>query len=147
VPGPWNREKLPGNHALIWLYRGRFRSNTVANVNAFGPNKFTLKMNQNIDLGAGQTTATEGGYTFQQGQRYHLHYVYDAEHETISVELSTGGTVVKKLTMDGTAQNRALTIPASGMICEFGHYFGQEGPEVASPGWAYYDLRIEMVPY
>jgi len=33
------------------------------------------------------------------------------------------------------------------MNAEFGHYFGQEGPEVASVGWKYYDLRIEMVPY
>ena len=147
IPGPWNREKIPGNHALLWLYRGKFRSNTVANVNAFGPNKYTVKMNQNVDLPAGQTTAAEGGLTFQQGTRYHLHYVYDAEHEAISVEVSVNGQVLRRVAMSGTANAGKLTIPATGMVAEFGHYFGQEGPEVASPGWQYYDLRIEMVPY
>jgi hypothetical protein len=33
------------------------------------------------------------------------------------------------------------------MKVEFGHYPGQEGPEVPSYGWKYSDLRIEMVPY
>ncbi|HYN19464.1 MAG TPA: hypothetical protein VE078_00775, partial [Thermoanaerobaculia bacterium] len=44
IPGPWNLEKVPGNHGIIWLYRGKFRSNSIVNVNAFGPNKFTIKM-------------------------------------------------------------------------------------------------------
>jgi len=29
---------------------------------------------------------------------------------------------------------------------EFGHFPGQEGPEIPSWGWSYYDLRVEMVP-
>jgi len=37
TPGPWNAKNPSGNHALLWMHRGRFRSNTVANVNAFGP--------------------------------------------------------------------------------------------------------------
>lgn len=147
VPGPWNPEKVPGNHAIVWLYRGKFRSNTVANVNAFGPNKYTVKMNQNVDLPAGQITAAEGSLTFQQGQRYHLHYVYDAENGVVTATVSAAGQTLRSISAAATATNRHLTVPAAGMIAEFGHYFGQEGPEVASIGWKYYDLRIEMVPY
>lgn len=147
VAGPWNREKTPGNHGIVWLYRGRFRGNTVTNVNAFGPNKFTVKANQNVDLGAGMVTNAEGGLTFVQGQRYHVHYVYDAESQLVTTTVSSGGQVLRSITMAGTASGRILTVPATGMVAEFGHYFGQEGPEVAWPGAKYYDLRIEMVPY
>jgi len=147
VPGPWNPEKVPGNHAIVWLYRGKFRSNTVANVNAFGPNKYTVKFNQNVDLPAGQITAAEGSLTFQQGTRYHLHYVYDAENALVTATVSSGGQTLRSISAAATAANRHLTVPAAGMNAEFGHYFGQEGPEVASVGWKYYDLRIEMVPY
>lgn len=146
VPGPWNREKTPGNHGIVWLYRGKFRSNTVTNVNAFGPNKYTVKANQNVDLGAGDVTAAEGSLTFVEGQRYHVHYVYDAENQLVTTTVSSGGQVLRTISMAGTASGRRLTVPSNGMIAEFGHYFGQEGPEVASPGWRYYDLRIEMIP-
>ncbi|HEV8237860.1 MAG TPA: hypothetical protein VGS57_00655 [Thermoanaerobaculia bacterium] len=146
VPGPWNREKTPGNHAIVWLYRGKFRSNTVANINAFGPNKYTVKASQNIDLEAGNLTASEGALTFQQGTKYHVHYVYDAENALVTTTVSSGGQTLRSLTMAATAGGRALTVAATGMIAEFGHYYGQEGPEVASPGWKYFDLRIEMIP-
>jgi hypothetical protein len=32
-------------------------------------------------------------------------------------------------------------------MVDFGHYPGQEGPEVPDYGWTYYDFRVEMVPY
>ena len=149
VPGPWNREKVPGNHAIVWLHRGKFRSNTVANVNAFGPNKYTVKANQNVDLAAGSNTVAEGSLTFVEGQRYHLRYVYDAESQRITATVSSGGQVLKTIGMAGTAVGGRLTVPSTGMVAEFGHYFGQdpESPEVASPRWKYYDLRIEMTPY
>lgn len=147
VPGPWNREKIPGNHGIVWLYRGKFRSNTVTNVNAFGPNKYTVKANQNVDLSAGSVTSAEGSLTFVEGQRYHVHYVYDAENQLVTTTISSGGQVLKTISMAGTASGRHLTVPATGMTAEFGHYFGQEGPEVASPRWKYYDLRVEMTPY
>jgi hypothetical protein len=146
VPGPWNREKIPGNHAIIWLYRGKFRSNTVANVNAFGPNKYTVKMNQNVDLGAGQVTSNEMPLQLQQGQRYHLHYVYDAATNQITAEISSGGKLLKTLHATGTAQNNVLTVAPPKLNVEFGHFPGQEGPEIPSWGWSYYDLRVEMIP-
>lgn len=147
TPGPWNREKIPGNHAIAWVYRGKYRGNSVCNVNAFGPNKFTVKMNQNVDMPAGATTSDERSLTFEQGKKYHLHYIYDAENETITAEISSGGTVLQTLHGTGTAENRILTIPSTGVMAEFGHYPGQEGPEIPSYGWAYANLRIEMVPY
>lgn len=144
VPGPWNREKIPGNHAIIWLYRGKFRSNTIANVNAFGPNKYTIKMNQNVDLGPGEVTSNEVGLQLEQGKRYHLHYTYDATTNLITAEISSGGTKLKTFTMAGTASGHILAINPPALNVEFGHYPGQEGPEIASWGWSYYDLKVEM---
>lgn len=144
IPGPWNRERIPGNHAIIWLYRGKFRGNTVANVNAFGPNKYTIKMNQNVDLGAGQVTNGETGLQLEQGKRYHLRYVYDATSNRITAEVSHGGTTLKTLSMAGTASGNILTVHPPALNVEFGHYPGQEGPEIPSWGWSYHDLKVEM---
>jgi hypothetical protein len=104
-------------------------------------------VSQNIDLGAGDLTAAEGSLTLNQGQRYHVHYIYDAENGRVTATFSSGGQTLRTLSMATTALGRTLTVPSAGMIAEFGHNYGQEGPEVASPGWSYYDLRIEMVPY
>ena len=147
TPGPWNRAKTPGNHAILWLYRSKFRSNTIANVNAFSPPKLSFKAAQNIDLPAGSTTQDEQGFSWVQGQRYHLQYTYDAEHGTITAVISSGGTTLKTLTYPSTAPNRVLDVPATGLTAEFGHYANQEGPEVASYGWSYANLQITGVPY
>lgn len=148
VRGPWSTEKQPGNHGIIWLHRGSFRSNTIANFNTFGPNKYTVKFNQNIDLGAGQVTAAEGGLNLAQGKTYHLRYVYDAEKAIVTAQVSADGVVLRTITAAATTRARVLTIPAKGLVAEFGHFYGQEGPEVASPpGWKYSNLRVEMVPY
>lgn len=144
VPGPWNLERVPGNHAIIWLYRGKFRSNTVANVNAFGPSKFTIKMNQNVDLAPPQVTNAEAGLPLEQGTRYHLRYVYDATTNQITAEVSQAGTLLKTLRMAGTASGNILTVHPPALNVEFGHYPGQEGPEIPSWGWSYSDLKVEM---
>ncbi|HWN44342.1 MAG TPA: hypothetical protein VNW71_19110 [Thermoanaerobaculia bacterium] len=144
IPGPWNLEKVPGNHGILWLYRGKFRSNTVANVNAFGPSKFTVKMNQNVDLAPPQVTNSEAGLQLQQGKRYHLRYVYDATTNQITAEISQAGALLKTLKMAGTASGQILTVHPPALNVEFGHFPGQEGPEIPSWGWSYYDLRVEM---
>jgi len=39
-----------------------------------------------------------------------------------------------------------VDIPTSGLTAEFGHYANQDGPEVASYNWQYWNLRIEVIP-
>ena len=46
--------------------------------------------------------------------------------------------------MPGTASGQILAIHPPALNVEFGHYPGQEGPEIPSWGWSYYDLRVEM---
>ena len=145
VPGPWNRSKSPGNHAIVWLYREKFRGNTIANVNAFAP-KSSLKAAQNIDLGPGIAEAAEAGVAWEQGKRYHLKYIYDAQIRKVSVELSAGGQVIKRLELPATSPGGVLDIPSRGLIVEFGHWGFEPGPEVASYGWQYSNLKIEFVP-
>jgi hypothetical protein len=147
VPGPWSKVHVPGAHGLLWLHRGKFRSNTIGNLNAFGPNKFTFKFNQNLDLPAGDVTSAEGGVSLTQGQTYHVRYTYDAEARLITAVLSRNGTVLRTLTAAGTAAGRVLRVAASGIRAEFGHHHGQHEPEVGSPpGWSFSNLVVEMHP-
>ncbi len=143
--GPWSTKNPAGNHALLWLHRGKFRANTVANVNYYGPKKNFIKNNQNLDLPKTWNTNASGNVKLQTGQTYHFHYVYDATTEKIVITTSQNGRVLKTMRMDGSADNNTITVPASGLVTEFGHYHFQEGPEVASWGWSYSNLRVEMV--
>ncbi len=148
VPGPWNRAKIPGNHAILWLYRGRFRSNTIANVNAFSPPQVTLKAAQNINLPAHSDTHADQGVPWVQGQSYHLQYTYDAEHGNATAVLSSGGATVATVQIPATAPNGVLDLdPSTGIRAEFGHYSNQSGPEVATFGWQYLNLQIRVMPY
>jgi hypothetical protein len=147
IPGPWNLDKVPGNHGLIWLYRAKFRSNTIANVNAFSPPKMTLKAAQNINLSPPALTQNESGVPWVEGKRYHVKYTYDAENGQVLVALSSGGAAIKSFSYPATAPSRTLDVPARGLMVDFGHYANQPGPEVACFGWRFFDFRVEMVPY
>ncbi len=136
------------NHALIWVYRGKNRSNTIANMNAFGPARSTVKNTSNVDLSPPAVTAQETSMAFQQGTLYHIHYVYDAEHATITTTVSAGGVPAATMTQNATARNSILTIPAIGFNVQFGNTAAQAtAHEWPTYGWQYANLRIEMVPY
>ncbi len=143
--GPWSTKNPAGCHALLWLHRGRFRSDTIANTNYYGPKKNFVKNNQNLDLPKTWNTNASGNVKLQTGQTYHFHYVYDASAEKIVITVSQNGRVLKTMRMDGSADNNTITVPASGLVAEFGHYSFQSGPEVATWGWSYSNLRVEMV--
>ncbi|HEX3556942.1 MAG TPA: hypothetical protein VIA62_27270 [Thermoanaerobaculia bacterium] len=143
--GPWSTKNPAGCHALLWLHRGRFRSDTIANANYYGPKKNFVKNNQNLDLPKTWNTNASGNIRLQTGQTYHFHYVYDAATEKIVITTSQNGRVLKTMRMDGSADNNTITVPAAGLVAEFGHYSFQSGPEVATWGWSYSNLRVEMV--
>ena len=147
--GPWHKKTPHGNHAMIWLHRGRFRSDSVANVNAFGPKKSFIKMNQNVDLNKGNTN-TKTGLALQPNNQYHVRYTYDAVNKRVTTEVFEDGALIKKMEMPGTARNRTLAVPVFGyspkgsLFAEFGHYRNQHFPELPSYGWRYSNLRVEM---
>ncbi|HSS48543.1 MAG TPA: hypothetical protein VLX28_06325 [Thermoanaerobaculia bacterium] len=136
------------NHSLIWVYRGKNRSNTIANMNTFGPPRSTVKNNSNVDLAPPAVSSQETSMAFQQGTLYHIHYVYDAEHATITTTVSTGGLATATMAQNATAKNNILTIPAIGFNVQFGNTAAQAASgEWPTYGWQYANLRIEMVPY
>lgn len=145
TPGAWSKKNQSGAHALIWLHRGKFRSNTVANVNFFGPGKNRFRNNQNLDLPALSNTNGTAGMTLEKGRTYHFRYVYDAIAQSVEVTASLNDRVLKTIRMGGTASNHTITIPATGLVTELGHYSFQKGPEVATFGWRYSNLRVEMI--
>jgi len=148
VPGPWTASKPDGNHNLIWIHRGKYRSNTLANVNAFGPPRSGIKNTQNVDMAAKAVTMQEVPLTFQQGVSYHVRYVYDAEINRITITVTSGGATVSILEMNGSATNKTITVPGGGLFVQFGHTAAQAagGIEFPTYGWVYSNLRIEMTP-
>jgi hypothetical protein len=85
---------------------------------------------------------------FQQGVSYHVRYVYDAEINKITMTVSSGGTTVSILEMNGSAINKTIMVPAAGLFVQFGHTAAQAagGIEFPTYGWVYSNLRIEMTP-
>jgi hypothetical protein len=148
VPGPWTASKPEGNHNLIWIHRGKYRSNTLANVNTFGPPRSGIKNTQNVDMAARAVTMQEVPLTLQQGVSYHLRYVYDAEINKINLTVTSGGATVATFEMNGSALNQKITVPATGLFVQFGHTAAQAagGIEFPTYGWVYSNLRIEMIP-
>lgn len=148
VPGPWTATKPEGNHNLIWIHRGKYRSNTLANVNTFGPPRSQIKNAQNLDMAAKALTMQEVPMVFQQGVSYHIRYVYDAETNRITMTVTSGGATVSTLEMAGSVPGKVINVPATGLIVQFGHTAAQAagGIEFPTYGWVYSNLRIEMAP-
>ena len=145
VAGPWNPRFKQGAHNLIFFHRGRFRSNTLANVNAFGPKSYGFKSAQNLDLPARYSTSAKLGYEFKQGQTYHISLVYSAVDNKVTFGVYQNGTLLKGGQYDGSARNRSITVPGTGLVAEFGNYNNQALPEVSSLGWKYANLHVEIV--
>lgn len=147
-PGPWNATKPDGNHNLLWLHRGKYRSNTVANVNTFGPPRSGIKNTQNLDMAARALTQQEVPLVFQEGVTYHLKYVYDADANKINLTVTSAGATLATLDMDGSVLNKVISVPATGLVLQLGHTAEQAagGIEYPSYGWTWSNLLVEMQP-
>jgi hypothetical protein len=145
VAGPWNPRLKSGAHNLLFFHRGRFRGNTLANVNALGPSKSLLKINQNLDMPAHANTKTETGFAFVHGQRYHVKVVQEAATRIVELTLSQNGQTLRTLRFGGSVKGGAIEVPASGLVAEFGNYNNQGLPEVSSLAFAYENFRVEII--
>ena len=144
--GPWNTRNRSGAHGLLWMHRGKFRSNTLGNINALGPNKNQVKFNQNIGLPKGSVTNASTGFAFQQGHTYRIYYGYlPTENKTARLEVWENGVLLKKIEAKTTSGAFFIDIPKTGLIAEFGHNRGQHPPEVELPqGWLLSNFRLVM---
>ena len=145
VAGPWNPRLKSGAHNLLFFHRGRFRSDTLANVNALGPSKSLLKINQNLDMPAHANTKAESGFAFVHGQRYHVKVVQEAATRIVELTLSQDGQTLRTLRFGGSVKGGAIEVPASGLVAEFGNYNNQGLPEVSSLAFAYENFRVEIL--
>jgi len=144
IAGPWNPRLKKGAHNLIFFHRGRFRSNTLANINAFGPNNNKVKDAQNIDLPPHYITSVQVGYLFQQGQNYHISMLYNATTKNVDFGIFQGGQLVKGGHFSATASHQILAVPTTGLVAEFGNYNNQGLPEVSSLGWKFANFHVEI---
>jgi hypothetical protein len=145
VAGPWNPRYPKGAHNLLFLHRGRFRANTLANINAFGPGNNNTKSAQNVDLPAHSSTFTKFGLTFQQGQTYHISNLYDAVSRKVTYSIYQDGRLLKGGQYDATLRDSLIAVPWAGLVAEFGNYDDQPLPEVSSLGWKYANFHVEIV--
>ncbi|HEV2846611.1 MAG TPA: hypothetical protein VG477_17285, partial [Thermoanaerobaculia bacterium] len=145
VAGPWNSRLKSGAHGLMWFHRGKFRSNTVANINALGPGKSLVKINQNLDVPAGTVTNAKGALVFEQGKTYHARVAYDAANKSVALTISHNGSVLKTLPFAATAKGRVIEVSPNGLLAEFGHNNNQHLPEVSSIGWKFLNFRLELM--
>lgn len=149
-PGPWNKRQMSGNHALIFVHRGRFRSNTVSNVNAFGPGKAFVKMAQNVEMAKLTNTNAKMSILLQQNATYHFRYTFNAAAKNVTLEMFQDGELLRTSTMSTAPKIKFLSLPKAGMtpqgamFAEFGHNRGQHPPEMDSPGWLYTNFRAEI---
>jgi hypothetical protein len=144
IAGPWNPRLKKGAHNLIFFHRGRFRSNTLANINAFGPPNSKIKDAQNVDLPPHYTTSVELSYLFQQGQTYHIAMLYNATTKNVDFGVYQNGQLIKGGHFSATASHQILTVPATGLVAEFGNYNNQGLPEVSSLGWSFANFHVEI---
>jgi len=142
--GPWNSKQPQCAHNIAFFHRGRFRSNTFSNLNAFGPSRNWMKNNQNIDQPAGFNTNARIYFSWVRGSVYHIQYIFDAVAKMVHITNSVNGIVVGKIDMKATAENHILTVPSTGLMLEMGNLRGQVGCEVPSYGWKWANLRMEM---
>ena len=146
IVGPWNPRKKSGTHNMLWLHRGRFRSNTLGNLNAYGPSANVVKAQQNIDLPAHSYTQYKAGQTLTLGHTYHITHIYDAVNKAVTFILSENGHVLKNGRFNATSQGHILTVAATGLVAEFGNYDWQALPEVGSIGWSFANFRVVIQP-
>jgi len=144
--GPWNAGLSSGPHAVVWLHRGKYGSDTFANVNIHGPDKNKLRAVQNLDLtGFGLTTGDQQG-VYEPGHTYHYRMIYDAVAQRARQITTEGSRVVNDFAIEGTAKDHKIIVDTRGLTAVLGHASGLPF-EVTSYGWTYANMQIELVPF
>jgi hypothetical protein len=146
IVGPWNPRKKSGTHNMLFFHRGRFRSNTLGNLNAYGPSANVVKAQQNIDMPAHSYTQFKGGQVLTLGHTYHITHIYDAANKVVTFIMSENGHVLKQGRFDATAKGKVVTVASTGLVAEFGNYDWQALPEVGSIGWSFANFRVVIQP-
>ncbi|MCP4654254.1 MAG: hypothetical protein GY856_02425 [bacterium] len=140
--GGWNTAS-DANHAVVWFYRAdRWRSNTFAYVNLFGPQKNIAKMITNVDISP-SVDSVQKGAVFAEGATYRLHFEYDTGNDRIeALFTTTDGEEVVRLV--GTPTVNHIVTEDPGFSVVFGHTTDEAGPEVPTYGWQYANLCIRI---
>lgn len=143
--GPFNKRLPSGAHSPLWVNRGKYRGNTVGNINFFGGNKNLLKFFQNINLPAGSKTIGAGSFVYQQGHTYRVVYSYLPQlDKTARLQLFENGVLLRALEVK-TTTGQFLDVPKPGLQAEFGHHKGLHPPEVEFPkGWVLSNFKLVL---
>ncbi len=140
--GPWNRPSS-WNHSIFWLQRtSQWAGNLFGYLNAFGPSRNTLKNASNVDLPRGVINAVEQGAVLSEGRTYVVNFTYDAAARFIETVVSVkGGAEIARME-DTSTVNRIRTKENFQLV--FGHDAHELGREVATLGWRYSNVCLQL---
>jgi len=146
VHGGWNKNSN-FLHSIFWLNRAStWASNLFGYLNAFGPNKNTVKMQTNVDLTPGDLIVAESNAKLNPGTEYSVHYEYDAANRKVTAQVSEKGGPVVVTRQTATSVNVVRSV-APGWFIVFGHKSNGSGSkEVETYGWQYKDLCVQLIP-
>ena len=105
VAGPWNPRLKKGAHNLIFFHRGRFRSNTLANVNAFGPGQQQVQGRAEPRPAGALQHQRRGRLRVPAGADLSRQHPLQRGSNKVTFGIYQNGNLVKGGQYDGTARN------------------------------------------
>ncbi|MEO8276105.1 MAG: hypothetical protein ABI639_07780 [Thermoanaerobaculia bacterium] len=136
--GRWDPHNSSGFHNIVWMQNGQSWGNLLAYINSRGSRG---NMVFQVNAGVGQEHTQNPGV--QLGNDYHIHYEYDLNSHFVSYELRQNG--VRRTGAQYPISRSIHEIRPGGFFAGFG---GQSaaGPEAATPGWTFSNLKVQFVP-
>jgi len=147
TPADWSNPS-DGNHNVFWLHRAtKWAGNVFGYVNVFGPEKSIAKISSNADLAPKDIWAYSESAELSKGEKYHVHYTFDADRRTMEAVFSTrAGTPqeTEHVRVQGAAPTGRIDSDGDSFFIYFGHPTGLRGPEVMTYGWLYSNLCVQI---
>lgn len=159
--GEWYSGNTDGDHQIFSLHRSegtgagqkfKWGENALGYISAAGPDKNLFRSGQsfNIDFNCAALKNRRTTVTLQEGQTYHVRYVYDTVSNTITTTLRAGnanGGVLASMNDTPTANVISSTHPQADGRAGNGFFIGfgnanASGNDVPSLGWHYANLHV-----
>jgi hypothetical protein len=133
-------------YCLLWLQSGSSWDNTYAYMNFLYPGSYA-ELQSNI---GGYWNPQYGEYGLkigtgcggvQSGNTYHYHYEYDAQNGIQFFTVTRNGQTVCSKAGDTGVRS----IDTSYMFLQIGSQYAPEGPEGATIGWRFSNMKIQFI--
>lgn len=134
-------------YCLLWLNSGQSWDNMYGYFNFLWPGSVYGEMQSNVggywnpDYGEYGLKIGSGCGGVGTGGSYHFHWEYDAQNGVQWWEVTSGGGRV----CGAVGDTGVRSIETSYMFLQLGSQYSPEGPEGATIGWRFADLRVQFI--